>query len=182
MYGYLGSSLLIYCHSFIQFYDSKVKDWKEMEIYMKKFIAGLLTLCILVTTPGMVSHAANTSDKPITIHINAASSGKYTGTTAHNKFNSTKVYVYAWATPVQYVFVQTWGDRSTGTYHNETKGTTATVRKGVRSSITNYCFERRTSGAQFVSVKPKFKSTSAVTGTLKADWSPDSTRNYTVVN
>lgn len=151
---------------------------------MKKAIAGLLTLCILLTTPGIVSQAmtANTADKPVTKVVNEAASDKYVAVKEEDKFNTSKVYVYLTTTPYKYIIVRTMGNRNTSTYYNETKGGTANIQKGVPSSVTNYCYERRTSGAATVKVRLQLKSGSALTGTVKGVWSPDSTKSYTVVN
>lgn len=148
---------------------------------MKKVIVGLLTFCILLTTPGMVSHAANTSDKDISMILNSAT-GTFKSTKAYEKYNSTKVYVYVTSAPMSFQLVQTWGDRGSGTYKNETSKTTATIRKGVQSSITNFCYEHKTGGISYVMTKLKIKSGSVQTGLIGGVWSPDSTRNYTVVN
>lgn len=58
----------------------------------------------------------------------------------------------------------------------------ATVKKGVPSSITNYCYEHKKSNYTYVLAKVGFKSSSSVTGSVEGVWSPDSTKNYTIVN
>lgn len=99
-----------------------------------------------------------------------------------DKQNNTKVYVNITASPTQYTRVQTYGNRNTTNFYNETKGTYATVKKGVPSSITNYCYEHKKSNYTYVLAKVGFKSSSSVTGSVEGVWSPDSTKNYTIVN
>lgn len=93
-----------------------------------------------------------------------------------------EVYVNITASPTKYTRVQTYGNRNTTSFYNETKGTYATVQKGVPSSITNYCYEHKKSNYTYVLAKVGFKSNSSATGYVKGYWSPDSTRNYTIVN
>ena len=152
-----------------------------MEEVMKKAIVGLLTLCVLFVAQGTVSQADGTADTVVNVKVNAAS-GSYVTASNQKKYNTTKVYVYLTTTPSSYVFVQTWGDRGIGSFQNETVGTTAKVKRGVQSSITNNCTEHRVNAASYVHVKLQLKSETANIGSAIGKWSPDSTRNYTVVN
>ncbi|HIT89643.1 MAG TPA: hypothetical protein IAC41_04395 [Candidatus Merdenecus merdavium] len=50
------------------------------------------------------------------------------------------------------------------------------------SSITNYCYENKKSNYTYVLAQVSFRSNSSTTGSVKGVWSPDSTKNYTIVN
>ena len=45
-----------------------------------------------------------------------------------------------------------------------------------------YCYEHKKSNYTYVLAKVGFKSSSSVTGSVEGVWSPDSTKNYTIVN
>lgn len=146
---------------------------------MRKVIkkaACMLMACTIMLTPAVSVQAAtgNVTDT------------SFSGTTSftvnpREKRTSTKVYVYITKAPTKYINVQVLGNRNTASsWYNETKGTTAKVTKGVKSSITNYAYENR--GANNTYVLVKLKVSTADSGTISGVWSPDSTQNYTVVN
>lgn len=141
-----------------------------------KKVTTILAAGILATSfiGAMPVQAANVSNKDIReVYVNGANS-TFKDAAWSYKENST--------TPNKYTQVQVHGSRSTGTYYNETKGTTATVTRSVESSITNYVFEHRAAGAKTVACKLKLRSNSNTAGKVSGVWSPDSTKNYTVVN
>lgn len=149
-----------------------------------KKITGILvaaTVMVGITGNTMPVLAANTSDTTYTINVES-SSGSFKGVQERDKQNDTKVYVNISSSPTLYTQVRTYGNRNTTTYYNETKGTTATVKRGVPSSITNYCYENRQPNYTYVLAKVRFRSNSSTTGAVKGVWSPDSTKNYTIVN
>lgn len=150
---------------------------------LKKFTGILATTMIMANTIGrsVPVMAANTSDTIYRINVES-STGSYKRVQERDKQNNTKVYVNITASPTQYTRVQTYGNRNTTSFYNETKGTYATVKKGVPSSITNYCYEHKKSNYTYVLAKVGFKSSSSVTGSVEGVWSPDSTKNYTIVN
>lgn len=150
---------------------------------LKKFTGIFATAMIMATTIGssVPVMAANTSDTPYTISVEA-STGSYRRVQERDKQNNTKVYVNITKSPTKYTRVQTYGNRNTTSFYNETKGIYATVQKGVPSSITNYCYEHKKSNYTYVLAKVGFKSNSSTTGDVKGYWSPDSTKNYTIVN
>lgn len=149
----------------------------------KILLVGVLAFCTLFSTPGMVSKAANTGDKVISTNIQKSGSDtKFVYTNGYVKYNSTKVYVYLTTTPYRYVQVITESDGSSSgvKYTNETVGK-AVVEKGVKCSVTNNCFEHRPTGAQTVLVRLGLKSEDSA-GYVYGVWSPDSSKNYTIVN
>lgn len=155
-----------------------------MFIKSVKKITGILaaaTIMVGITGNTMSVLAANTSDTAYAINVES-SSGSFKGVQERDKQNNSKVYVNISSSPTLYTQVRTYGNRNTATYHNETKGITATVQRGVPSSITNYCYENRQSNYTYVLAKVRFRSNSSATGAVKGVWSPDSTKNYTVVN
>lgn len=149
-----------------------------------KKVTTILAAGILATSfiGAMPVQAANVSNKDIRgVYVNGANS-TFKDAAWSYKENSTKVYLLVTSSPNMYTQVQVHGSRSTGTYYNETKGTTATVTRTVESSITNYVFEHRAAGAKTVACKLKLRSNSNTAGEVSGVWSPDSTKNYTVVN
>lgn len=150
---------------------------------MKK-ITGLFSMTIILAAVcgNAVMVHADTQDKPYTISVEI-SSGSFKQTVAYDKENSTKVYVKINTSPTRYTQVRTFGSRNTSQFYNETAGTTAVVEQGVPSSITNYIYEHRNTRYAVVPAKVGFRSNSSVVpGTVIGVWSPDSTRNYTIVN
>lgn len=149
-----------------------------------KGVTGLLTAAaIMAGSLGVVPvYAANTSDTTYRIYINA-SSDDFRGVTARDKQNDSKVYVKIDTSPTLITQVRTFGNRNTSSFwYNETRGATAYVERGVPSSITNYCYENRAIGHTYVSTMLGLRSSSSITGYVEGVWSPDSTKNYTVVN
>lgn len=129
----------------------------------------------------MSTYAANVTDTWYEVNVKS-SSGTFAQVDPRDKHNNSKVYVNISESPYKYVHVRVYGNRNGLFYHNETVGTTATVQRGVASSITNNCYEHKEEGASTVLTKVGFRSGSSVTGTVKGVWSPDSTKNYTIVN
>lgn len=151
---------------------------------MKKSTKSLLSLFIsimMIMIIGLVTYA-DTSDQYFTFTINT-SGGTFTkggGITPRTKSTDTKVYVYMTQAPYVYVQVKTWGKRQTArTYYNETIGGVATVQRGVQCSITNNIFEN-------AGYKPTLSyitiRSAGSGGTASGRWSPDSSRNYVIVN
>lgn len=147
----------------------------------KKLMASMLMMGMLLTSPTITGYAANTSDTIYRVNVNTAT-GDFKTVQERDKQNNSKVYVKVTSSPYKYVHVQTHGNRNTSTYYNETVGVTATVQRGVASSITNYCYEHKKSNYTYVLVRLKLRSGSSSTGWVEGVWSPDSTKNYTVVN
>lgn len=98
------------------------------------------------------------------------------------KQDSTKVYVYITESPTKYTQIRVYGNRNADIFYNETKGGLAKVLRNQKSSITNSIYENRKSGYSSVTAKLGLRSNSSKTGYVEGVWSPDSTRNYTVVN
>ena len=150
---------------------------------IKKFVGILTAAAIITGTVGSVipTYAANVTDSKYEINVKS-SSGSFVQVDPRDKQNDSKVYVNISSSPYKYVHVRVYGNRNGIFYHNETVGTTATVQKGVASSITNNCYEHWATGKSTVLAKVGFRSGSSLTGKVVGVWSPDSTRNYTVVN
>ena len=151
---------------------------------MKKFkmaiMSVLMTTCMVVTPTAPVS-ASNVTDSGYYIHVNSSSSSFATVDT-RAKQDSTKVYVYITESPTKYTQIRVYGNRNTDIFYNETKGGLAKVLRNQKSSITNSIYENRKSGYSSVTAKLGLRSNSSKTGYVEGVWSPDSTRNYTVVN
>lgn len=149
----------------------------------KRVLAILLTTIVLIGSGNGLkyAYAANTSDEPFRFVV-ADNKGTFGKVNPRDKQNSTKVYVKVDSSPDLYTQVRTYGDRNTGKFYNETKSGTAVLRRGVPSSITNYCYEHRKANCSYVLVQIGLRSNSASKGGVQGVWSPDSTRNYTVVN
>lgn len=150
---------------------------------IRKMAGTLAVVAAIMGATGntMPVFAANVSDTPYTINVQS-SSGSFRGVQERDKQNNTKVYVNISSSPTLYTQVRTYGNRNTTTFYNETKGTTATVKRGVPSSITNYCYENKKSNYTYVLAQVRFRSNSSTTGAVTGVWSPDSTKNYTIVN
>lgn len=91
-------------------------------------------------------------------------------------------YVYLTQTPSTWTWVRAYGDRGTaGTCkYNETVGSQAKVQKGVKSSVRSNVYENATNKNN-VKCQIKLKAGSGSNAVI-GYWSPDSTRQYTVVN
>lgn len=151
---------------------------------INKRVTAVLAATILATTfVGATSvQAANVSNRNITeVSVNGVN-GIFRDAANSYKTNDTKVYLVVTASPSLYTQVQVYGNRNTATYYNETKGTIATVTRSIESSITNYVFENRAEGKNSVACKLKMRSNTTTAGKVSGYWSPDSTKNYTVVN
>lgn len=96
--------------------------------------------------------------------------------------NDSKVYVNISSSPSKYIQVRAYGSRNTSSFYNETVGTTATVQRGIASSITNNIYEHKKSNYTYVLARVGFRSGSSSKGYVVGVWSPDSTKNYTIVN
>lgn len=146
---------------------------------MKKLLAALMMCSIMLVNAAPVM--ADTSNEPIAYKIES-SSGGFHRCYPRDKQNSTKIFLDVHKAPYTFVQVQVYGDRNTSKWHNETIGGTATVKKGVKSSISSYVYERRGKNHTYLLCKVGIRSGNSKSGDFSADWSPDSTKNYTVVN
>lgn len=142
---------------------------------MKKRIAFVLTLSMALSVFSAVSVVAkNSSDTSFSFTV----TGKPSSTEARYKEDSSKVYVYYTEGAYTTAF-QTWGTNSGSGGANTTKGGTAYVNKNVKSSISNYVFEQDYDMAYLKVIATNENNVGKKTS---GKWSPDSTRNYTVVN
>ncbi len=131
-----------------------------------------LVLSVFSVVPAL---AANTSDTSWRFTV----TGKPSNTEARSKDNNTKVYVYYTVGASETAF-QVWGTNgSSGTGTNTTRGTTAYVDKNERSSITNFVNEQGYSNAYLRVTATSEANVGVFTSGV---WSPDSTKNYTIVN
>lgn len=148
-----------------------------------KLAAGLGMAAILCIGSVTNIQAANTGDAYFNFVINTLDGYFTKGTiTSRQKENTSKVYVYITKSPDLYTQVRTWGNRNTSRNYLETVGSPyAVVRRGIKSSITNTIYENRKPGHTSVGCHIDMR-TDVSTGRLYGCWSPDSTRNYTVVN
>lgn len=152
--------------------------------FKKVITRMLMAICVMAGMAGSVVSvsAANVSDTEYKIYVNA-SSGTFRKEKARDKQNNTKVYVHITESPTKYTQTRVYGDRNTESiFYNETKGGLAKVLRNQKSSITNYIYEFRIPDTPTVLAKIGFRSNSSKTGYVSGVWSPDSTRNYTVVN
>lgn len=150
----------------------------------RKKILAILAATIMVTTIGetVPVMAANTADTTYRVTVES-SMGVFKSVLERDKQNNSKVYVNISTSPTLYTRVRVYGSRNTSVFYNETRGTTAVVQKGVPSSITNYCYENRKPNFTYVLTKVGFRSSSSsISGPVEGVWSPDSSREYTVVN
>ena len=140
--------------------------------FKKKVMSLLIAICMMLGIVLPVS-AANTSDTPYRIKK----------VLERDKQNNTKVYVHIEASPTKYTQTRVYGDRNTGSvFYNETKNGLAKILRNEESSVTNYIYENKKSNYTYVLATIGFRSNSSKTGYVEGVWSPDSTRNYTVVN
>lgn len=146
---------------------------------MRKVIkkaACMLMACTIMLTPAVSVQAATGN----------VTNSNFKGTTSftvnpREKRNSTKVYVHITKAPTKYINIRVLGSRNTASsWYDEAKGITVKVTKGIESSITNYAYENRGANNTYVSVKLKVSTDKS--GTIEGKWSPDSTKNYTIVN
>lgn len=151
---------------------------------INKKVSAVLAAAILASSfSGAVPvNAANVKDNPIEKLKVEKNTGDFRKAGESYKENNTKVFLNITSSPTKYVQVRVFGNRNGLLYFNETKGTTATVTRTVKSSITNYVYENRKSGYNTVDCMIKLRSGSQTAGDVTGYWSPDSTRNYTVVN
>lgn len=152
-----------------------------MKKFKKKVMSLLIAICMMLGIVLPVS-AANTSDTPYRIYVNSSSSS-FKKVLERDKQNNTKVYVHIEASPTKYTQTRVYGDRNTGSvFYNETKNGLAKILRNEESSVTNYIYENKKSNYTYVLATIGFRSNSSKTGYVEGVWSPDSTRNYTVVN
>ena len=151
---------------------------------MKKRIIAILAGAILILEGTLMVGAAETADQSFSFMLTSSQysagsgpSGRILPIKIRSKTNKTSVYTKITTAPASYVLARAYGDRGTGScVYNETLGTNARVSKNVQSSIRSNVYEN---GGRFCLLKLKGDgSSSAVSGI----WSPDSTRQYTVVN
>lgn len=151
---------------------------------INKKVSAVLAAAILASSfsgaaPVKAANVQNKDIKKVKVENNTGNSVKAGEAT---KENSTKVYLNITSSPSLYMQVRTYGNRNGILYFNETKGTTATVRRSVESSITNYVYEHRKAGNNTVGCMLKLRSNTKTAGEVNGYWSPDSTKNYKVVN
>lgn len=146
----------------------------------KVFLSIALSFSLLLGAGLMAS--ASTTDQSFSFTVNS-SSGTFTRNseiTSRLKETDTKVYVYITSAPYTYIQIKTWGRRNTSsTYYNETVGGVATVQNGVQSSITNNIYENAGYSSTYSYITLRSAGSG---GTVSGKWSPDSSRNYTIVN
>lgn len=142
---------------------------------MKRFklfvTVGMLVSLTMGAVPIMAS-TANTSISSVYV------SGKEGESSTRNKENTTKVYVY-YEKGMPQVKVRTYGVSSSGTSVNKTNGGAAYVGRNDHSSISNGIYE-----AGYRHAKLGLTSTQSQYYGYLVDgvWSPDSSKNYKVVN
>lgn len=140
----------------------------------KKFLAFFMAVT-LVSSMAVPVNAANTGDTEYEFYITAT----YQRTSAREKTNSTKVYTMYDKGPWHLAF-QTYGATSrNGAGSNQTKEGTAYVERGVASSITNYINE---CGYTYAYLRVNSADEDGIGYNAHGVWSPDSSRNYNVVN
>ena len=140
---------------------------------IKKFAVLFMTAALAVGA--VVPSYANTYDKNYAFTVRA----KHYVTPAYSKDGSTKVYAYYTVGPSSLAF-QTWGTNSgNSSGANCTRNGMAYVKKNNKSSITNYIYEQNYSKAY---LKINAADENGVGSWAEGVWSPDSTRNYDVVN
>lgn len=157
--------------------------YKKMLKRTKGIIAGAFIIVGMLGSTFPV-HAANVKDTTVSIRVDSVSSSFKTAST-RPKENNSKVYVKLTSSPTTYIQVRTYGNRKTSsTYYNETNGITATVQRSIPSSITNFIYENRNkkSGNSTLRAQLRLRSNTSASGIVTGVWSPDSTKNYTVVN
>lgn len=148
---------------------------------MTALLAAVLVSVGTMGNAAPVKAAGNTSNKKFILDLQSAN-GSYVHTPAESKYNSTKVYVYFTDGAQSLAYIKAEGNRNTSTFYNETAGRGyALINKGVKSSITNYCFENRKSGNTSVKARIAMRSTRSSGFQASGVWSPDSTRNYTIL-
>ena len=140
----------------------------------KNVIAMLLAGVMLMSTVPVF--AAETDDDPFTVWTSGA--GAEQKIPHRPKTNITKVYTKVNTSPQKRMQVRVYGYLN-GQYINKTTGGVAYVDRGVSSSITNGIYE-----AGYRRASMAFRTTGGENyyGYARGIWSPDSTRNYTVVN
>ena len=94
------------------------------------------------------------------------------------KKNKTKVYTRVNISPQYTMQVRVYGYLK-GEYINKTNGGVAYVNRGVDSSITNFIYE---AGYRDASIAFRCTGGENYYGYASGIWSPDSSKNYTVVN
>ena len=142
---------------------------------MRKKLVAMCMAAMMALGATAPAYAANTSDTEYEFYITAT----YKRTEAREKTNTTKVYTCYDQGPSQLAF-QVWGSNgrsSTGT--NATTGSKVYINRGVKTSITNMVKEW---GYSYAYLRVNSADESGVGLVAHGVWSPDSTRNYNVVN
>lgn len=139
---------------------------------MKRIIVSFALACCFLFS-GILGNiqcvsAANTEDWAFSFD-NSSSSG--TGTW-RDKNNDSKVYVYPQSGPRIYYTVQ---GRANTNADPKKRSDKVAIPQGVKGSITNYVKENK-------GIQARLKYDRITFGYVltKGDWSPDSTRNYTI--
>ena len=141
----------------------------------KKFIGMLLAGVMLMSTVPVFAEP-NTEDKKYTVWT--SDGGYEKKIPVRYKTNTTKVYTRVESSPQYRMQVRVYGYLN-GQYINKTTGGVAYVNRGVSSSITNGIYE---AGYRRASIAFRTTGGENYYGYASGVWSPDSTRNYTVVN
>jgi len=140
----------------------------------KKVIGMLLAGVILMSTVPVF--AGNTGNADYYVWTSGA--GAEQKITVRPKRNTTKVYTRVETSPQYRMQVRVYGYLN-GQYINKTAGGVAYVNRGTNSSITNGIYE---AGYRNASMALRTTGGENYYGNASGKWSPDSTKNYTVVN
>lgn len=128
-----------------------------------------------VTLFGAVPVMASTTDSDFYAYTCAGGYEEKIGN--RSKEGTTKVYTRVDSSPQERMQVRVYGYKNSS-YTNKTNGGVAYVDRGVQSSISNGIYE-----AGFRIASMAFRTTNEnYYGDISGVWSPDSKRNYTVVN
>ena len=142
---------------------------------MRKKLVAMCMAAMMALGAAAPAYAANTSDMEYEFYITAT----YKRTPGREKTNTTKVYTYYYDGPWHLAF-QTYGATSeNGAGTNKTKGGTVYIEKDDPSSITNYIKE---DGFSYAYLRVNSADEDGMGYTARGVWSPDSSRNYHVVN
>ncbi|MFO7296009.1 MAG: hypothetical protein C0P72_008300 [Clostridia bacterium] len=146
---------------------------------VKIYVILLLTV-LFMPIFGISVRAANVTDTYFYFYL---SGNNWRYTEGRAKENTTSVYVHLQEAPIYFVYARAEGYRTasgstTGTYYwyNDTIGGDVVLPKGQQSSIRTLIYER---GGRIARLGIKQFTED---GVAYGVWSPDSTRQYVVVN
>ena len=140
----------------------------------KKVIGMLLAGVMLISTVPVF--AAETGDEPFSKYT--CDGGYEEKISYRKKTNTTKVYTKVSTSPQYTMQVRVYGYLN-GSYINKTNGGVAYVTRGTNSSISNGIYE---AGYRYASMAFRCTGGENYYGYTSGVWSPDSTKNYEVVN